>query len=357
MTFNIYQYIHRLKNQNMKFNCGIIGLGRIGCGFDDIPGKKSIDSHSGAYNVHPQANIVALCDIDENKLKKYGIKYGIKSLYVDAKKMFKEESLDCVSICTLADSHLSLIKEASKHKIKGIFLEKPISISLKDAKNIIKICKKNKIKLQIDHQRRFSPFYQKIKKLMNDKKIGELQHCSIYYGSGVANTGSHIFDLINYFFEGIKWVEATQSKNISNNILDPNINGKFECKNNLVCTIQSFDYDKFSLLEFDIIGTKGRIKLNLTDSKAEFFIVSGKLGLAYKKLIKKSDIIKKNKDDIVLGVENLFDSMQNKTKLLSSGNEGYASLENIIAMKLSANKNGKRVELPIKSNSLKISSK
>ena len=338
----------------MKFNCGIIGLGRIGCGFDDIPGKKSINSHAGAYNVHPQANLVALCDIDENKLKKYGIKYGINSLYVDAKKMFREESLDCVSICTLSDSHLSLIREASKYKIKGIFLEKPISISLKDAKSIIKICEKNKIKLQIDHQRRFSLFYQKIKKLMNDKKIGELQHCSIYYGSGVANTGSHIFDLINYFFGGIKWIEATQSKNISNNILDPNLDGKFECKNNLLCTIQSFDYNKFALLEFDIIGTKGRIRLNLIDSKAEFFVVSEKVGLAYKKLIKKSDIIKDNKES---GLENLFNSIQNKSQILSSGKEGYGSLEAIIAMKISANKKGKRIELPIKTNSLKISSR
>lgn len=341
----------------MKFNCGIIGLGRIGCGFDDVSKKKSINSHAGAYRIHSQANLVALCDIDGNKLKKYGKKYGINSLYFDAKKMFKEESLDCVSICTLPDSHLPLIKEASKHKIKGIFLEKPISISLKDAKNIIKICEKNKIKLQIDHQRRFSPFYQKIKKIINDKKFGKLQHCSIYYGSGIANTGSHIFDLINYFFGGIKWIKATQSKNISNNILDPNIDGKFECKNDLLCTIQSFDYNKFALLEFDIIGTKGRIRLNLTDSKAEFFIVSEKLGLAYKKLIKKSDIIKENKDDIVLGLENLFNSIQNKTKILSSGKEGYASLEAIIAMKLSANKKGKRIELPIKSNSLKISSR
>ncbi len=341
----------------MKFNCGIIGLGRIGCGFDDIPNKKSINSHAGAYNANSKANLVSLCDIDINKLKKYGKKYNISSLYSNFQEMFKNEQLDCVSICTLADSHLQIVKEAAKYNIKGIFLEKPISVSLKDAAEIIKICNQNKIKLQIDHQRRFSPFYNKIKNIINSDKFGKLQYCSIYYGSGIANTGSHVFDLINYFFGGIKWVEGIQSKNIPNNPTDPNIDGKFECKNGLICSIQSFDFRKFSLLEFDIIGSKARIRLNLTDSRAEFFEISEKPGLAYKKLIKKPDIMKNKDDDIVLGLENLFYSIQNKTELLSTGSDGFTSLESIIAMRQSANKNGKRVNLPIKSNNFKISSR
>jgi len=271
--------------------------------------------------------------------------------------MFEEKSIDCISICTLADSHLSIVKEAAKYHVKGIFLEKPMSTSLKDAKQILDICKKNKIKLQIDHQRRFSPFYKKIKTIVNSQKFGKLQHCSIYYGSGIANTGSHIFDLINYFFGGIKWVESIESENKSNNKLDPNIDGKFKCKNNLLCTIQSFNYNDFSLLEFDIIGSKARLRVNLTDSKAEFFIISEKSGLAYKKLIKKSEIYEENTNDIVLGLENLLNALQNKTGLLSSGRDGYASLEAIIAMKQSAIKKGKRIRLPLKSYRLTISSK
>ncbi len=66
----------------------------------------------------------------------------------------------------------------------------------------------------------------------------------------------------------------------------------------------------------------------------------------------------KNKDDdVVLGLENLFYSIQNKTVLLSTGSDGFTSLESIIAMRQSANKNGKRVNLPIKSNNFKILSR
>jgi len=342
----------------MKFNCAIIGLGRIGCGFDDVPNKKSIDTHAGAYSNNSETNLVALSDIDDKKLKKYGKKYGISSLYTNFQDMFKNEQLDCVSICTLADSHLQIVKEAAKSNIKGIFLEKPISISLKDAIEIIKICDKNNIKLQIDHQRRFSPFYKKIREIINSEKFGNIQHCSIYYGSGIANTGSHIFDLINYFFGGIKWIEGIPSRNSSNNSNDPNIDGKFECKNGLICNLQSFDSNKYSLLEFDIIGTKARIKINLTDSKAEFFEISKKQGLAYKKLLKKQDIARKGKKtDIVLGLENLLGAIKNDINLLSTGTDGFSSLDSIITIRTSAEKKGKRMNLPINSYKFKISSK
>jgi predicted dehydrogenase len=341
----------------MKYRCGLIGLGRIGCGFDDVPNEKSINTHAGAYTKINDAEFVSLCDMDKDKLKKYGKKYNITSLYSDIGEMLKKEQLDCISICTLADSHLSIVREASKHKIKGIFLEKPISLSLNDAKKIIDVCKKKNITLQIDHQRRFSPFYKKIKKMITDGKLGHLQSCSIYYGSGIANTGSHIFDLINYFFGGIKWIQGTESKNRSNNQNDPNIDGKFECKNGLICSIQSFDYNKFAILEMDIIGTKARIRLNLTESTGELFEISKKLGLAYKKLDGKKELKKNDNMDIVLGVKNLFKSIQNKEQIICSGYDGYASLEAIIAIRLSAQQNGGKIDLPIRSNKYKISSR
>ena len=73
----------------MKIRCGVIGLGRIGCGFDDDPNKKSISTHASAYHFNKNANLVTLCDIDQDKLSKYGKKYNVIKLYSDYKKCFK----------------------------------------------------------------------------------------------------------------------------------------------------------------------------------------------------------------------------------------------------------------------------
>ena len=122
----------------MNYKCAIVGLGRIGCGFDDDPSRKSIITHAGSYIVNKKAQLVSLCDVDESKLSKYGKKYNVRSLYTDYKKMLSSEKLDCLSVCTLNDSHLEIVEEASKYYLKGIFLEKPISNNLENASKIIK---------------------------------------------------------------------------------------------------------------------------------------------------------------------------------------------------------------------------
>ena len=94
-----------------------------------------------------KSDLIALCDIDKKKLSKYGKKYHVPGLYTNIHELFKNEKLDCVSICTLAVSHLEMVREATKHDIQGIFLEKPISDNLENAKTIVNLCKKKKYKI------------------------------------------------------------------------------------------------------------------------------------------------------------------------------------------------------------------
>lgn len=341
-----------------KYNCGIIGLGRIGCSFDDNPKKTSISTHAGAYSKSKYANLVALCDIDKTKLVKYGKKYNVSGIYTDLNKMFQNENLDCISICTLSETHLDIVKSATKYAVKGIFVEKPISDSLPNAKKIIHLCKQKNVKLQVDHQRRFEPLYHKIKNLINHKKLGFIQQMSVNYVAGIVNTGSHFFDLLRYLMGEIEWVQGQYSKNASNNPSDPNIDGVLKFRNGAFCNVNAFDIKNFRIFELDIIGSKGRILIDLTESSARYFQVGEKgKGVKYTGLIEKPFSQKKQKDSIVLGVENLLNSIENNTENLCKGEDGYASLEAVIAMKNSAKHNGKLIHLPLKNNTDKISSK
>jgi len=341
-----------------KFRCGIIGLGRIGCGFDDDPHKKIISTHAGAYMNNEKTDLIALCDIDKKKLSKYGKKYHVSGLYSNINEMFACEKLDCVSICTLADSHLEIVREVTAHDLYGIFLEKPISDSLASAKKIINLCKKKNIKLQIDHQRRFDPFYKNIKNLINSKKFEPVQYSGINYVAGISNTGSHLFDLCRLFFGEVAYVIGKYSKNNSYNDIDPDIDGFIKFKNGIFCYIHSFDVNQFRIVEFDIIGKKVRIRLDLTDSTIEYF-ESCKImnGIPYFGLVKKSFNLKSNKEPIVKGLENLIYSIERNVNPLCTGKDGYLSLEIIIALIDSAKHNGKKVSLPLKKKTYIISSK
>ncbi len=257
-----------------QLSCGIIGCGRIGCAFDESDGI--IKTHAGAYTKNPLTKLVSICDIDKNKVKKYGEKFNVKNLYTNSAEMLKNERLDCVSICTLIDSHLGLIKEASKYNIPGIFLEKPMSNSIKNTKEIIDICKKKNITLVIDHQRRFDPFYHSIKKFISQKNMGSVKFVHVYYGGGIVNTGTHIFDVLRLFFGECGSIKSTQSKNMSGNKLDPNLDIILEFVTGVVCYINAVDIRNYNILEMDIIGTRGRLMLNLASDTVNYFQVSKK---------------------------------------------------------------------------------
>ena len=336
--------------------CAVIGCGRIGCGFDD-DSNGIVRTHAGSYYKNSKTKLVALCDMDTNKLKKYGAKYHISGLYVQSSDMFKKEDIECVSICTLVETHLELVKEAAKFNIKGIFLEKPISSTLQQAQKIIEICKKHKISLVIDHQRRFDPFYNIIKQLIQQKKFGEIQIINVYYGSGIANTGTHLFDILRLFFGEIISIQATLSKNNSNNSIDPNLDITLEFSNKTICRIQALDYGNYGLFEMDILGTLGRIKLDLASNQIEYFTINDKNSLVYKKLIPSKIRIKRSHHSAIeLGVQNLIESIRTKKEPQSTGYDGYKSLELIVASIQSA-KIGRKIHLPLTNKNYNINSK
>lgn len=339
-----------------NLQCAVIGCGRIGCGFDDGI-DMVIRTHAGSYYTNSYCNLVALCDIDKSKLEKYGKKYNISGLYTESSKMFKQENIYCVSICTLIDTHLTLVKEAVNAGVKGIFLEKPISDTLSNSKKIIDICKKNNVALIIDHQRRFDPFYHSLKQTLG--RIGNLQLVNVLSGSGIANTGSHLFDLIRFLFGELTLVTANFSRNKSSNQFDPNLDIVLTLREHqgTLCKISSLDYSNYALFEMDVIGTTGRIKINLTSNEFNYYSVTNKDSIAYKKLVESDVQIKQSKQSsIQLAVQNLIHSIKTRQEPMCTGYDGYKSLELIIASIISAKK-GRPVKIPLTNNSYKISSK
>ena len=338
-----------------KLNCAVIGCGRIGCGFDDNH-SNLIKTHAGSYFKNSQTNLVALCDIDKKKLEKYAKKYKISKTYTSTSELFKNEKLDCVSICTLVSTHLKIVEEAANSGVKGIFLEKPISDSINDAKKIIEICKRNKIKLQINHQRRFHPIYLKIKKVLDEKKIGEIQFINVYYGAGIANTGSHMFDLLRMLFGEIKYVKSQYSKNKSQNKNDPNLDMTIEFFNSITCQINSLDYTNYAIFNMEIYGMKGVLKMDLIKNEGKLLKISNKSNVY--KILEKEIIIaaKIFETPIQMGLRNIINSIKLDKKIQSNGNDGMKSLEIIIAAMKSA-KQKKQITLPLSNNQFKINSK
>lgn len=337
----------------MKIYCGVIGCGRIGCGFDENNSSNLIKTHSKAYLKNPNSVLTSFADIDKKKLKKYGHVFNIKNLYTDPEEMFKKENLDCVSICTHAESHLPLTKLAIKHNIRGIIIEKPISNSLNNALKILDLCQKNKVILSINHQRRCDPFYHSIADFIR-KNMKEIQSSRIIYGGGISNTGSHLFDVVRMLFGEASSIQAILSKNESNNKKDPNLDVVVKFKNKVVCNLEAVNTKNFGIFELDVLGTKNRINLNMITNKITMYEIGKKIQDYNALVLKKNPFnATRNATDIRQTINNVIDCIENCKEPMSKGTDGFKSLEMIVASKMSAEKN-KEIHFPINNKNYKI---
>lgn len=331
----------------MKFRCAVIGCGRIGCGFDEKGNTNLIRTHAKSYLKNSKTQLTALADIDSRKLKKYGKIFNVKNLYLDPSLMLEKENLDCVSICTHASSHLHLTEKAIKNRVKAVIVEKPISDSLTNARKIIQICKKNNVILGVNHQRRFDPFYHSLAKFIR-KKMKKIQNSRVIYGGGITNTGSHLFDVLRLFFGEPSSIQAYPSQNKSHNPKDPNLDAIVDFKNGVRCNLFAVDTKNYGVFEIDMLGIDKRIRLNMITNDISFY--SKGVGIQdYNtlKLKKNPFLSKRNATDIRLTINNVVDCLDNGTKPLSSGMDGYNSLELIVASRLSA-RNKKKMKFPLK---------
>ena len=79
--------------KNGKFGFGIIGCGIIG------------GTHANAIKEVEEAELVAVCDVDEAKGRAFGEQHGCTNFYKNYLEMVKDPAVDIVSICTPSGIH------------------------------------------------------------------------------------------------------------------------------------------------------------------------------------------------------------------------------------------------------------
>jgi predicted dehydrogenase len=143
-----------------KLRVGVIGLG-IGRG------------HAKAFQTHLFAEVVAIADKDEARLKKVGEELDISSRYTSGEEMLKKESLDIVSVATPNKFHKPLTV-AGLRAGAHVFCEKPMAMHAQEAREMIEASKKAKRRIMIDFSYRFNPESLALKREVDRGTIGEV---------------------------------------------------------------------------------------------------------------------------------------------------------------------------------------
>jgi len=102
----------------MMVKVGVVGLGIMG------------RTHTRAYRGHPNAEVIAVCDIDKSRAESFAKEFSVKKVYTDFWEMAEDPEIEAVSITTpdfLHKEPVIAFAENGKH----VLLEKPMPLHLK----------------------------------------------------------------------------------------------------------------------------------------------------------------------------------------------------------------------------------
>lgn len=182
----------------------LIGCGSMGsyC-MDELVGIRSRIilpyGHAEVVKMHPRTELVAGADPDPGRLEDFGRRWGVTSLYTDHRDMLEREQPDIVCIASPPDLHAQHVIDSAERGVKGIFCEKPLAPTLREADALIQACDEHGVRLSINHTRRGDPFVQQARRLIDEGELGQILTLQITWAGRLFLTGTHCFDLLNYF--------------------------------------------------------------------------------------------------------------------------------------------------------------
>jgi predicted dehydrogenase len=128
------------------------------------------------FNILKSENVVALCDVNELRLKEALEVFPKAKTYVDWRRLLDQKDVEAVIICT-ADHHHAFIANWALNRDMHVFCEKPLGISVEEARVVRANYLKRKAKVATQHgtQRHAYPNFERLRELILDKAIGELK--------------------------------------------------------------------------------------------------------------------------------------------------------------------------------------
>jgi len=149
-------------------------------------------------------------DLDDNKLKKFRdtSTYRDIKFATSYKQAMTDKKLSAIVVATPPDTHYDIAREALINK-KHVFIEKPMTLDVGEAENLIELSnRKNKI-LMVGHTFLYTPEVRKIKEIIDSGELGKIQyiHASrlnlgkFQSANVVADLSPHDISIFNYLLD------------------------------------------------------------------------------------------------------------------------------------------------------------
>jgi predicted dehydrogenase len=152
----------------------IIKWGFIGCG--EVCELKS----GPAFGEVEGSSVVAVMSRSEEKARSYANRHGVKKWYTDAQQLIIDPEVNAVYVATPPSSHATFAIMAMKAG-KPVYVEKPLASSYDDCSRINYVSEQTGQPCFVAYYRRYLPYFQKVKEIIDKKMIGEAVNVQIRF--------------------------------------------------------------------------------------------------------------------------------------------------------------------------------
>ena len=261
--------------------------------------------------------LVAVCDADSKKSKEYGEKYSVNH-YESLDELLTSEEFDGAFVVTPTSTHTEIAKKLLEAK-KHVFVEKPMTYKSEDGDRLAKLAEKNKVILTCGYIERFNPAVDVVKKIVNEKKYGELVMLEFHRENRmplhikdvgiIYDTSVHDIDTANWLFDDMPQVVFARAGKIKHEHED------------FASIMLGYKNDKVAIISSNWITPKKVRKFSAVCTEA---IISSDF-ITQEITVEKneeSEIIQNKKEEpLMREIQNFLDSIENKTKQIVKSQE------------------------------------
>jgi predicted dehydrogenase len=178
----------------------MIGIGIVGYGYWGPNLVRNFSEVKGAQ-------VAAVCDLSPDKLAIAQRRYPTIRATSDFNELLRDPKVDAVVVATPVRTHFKLAMAALKAG-KHVLVEKPITETSAEARQLIEEAARRKVVLMVDHTFIYTPAIRKIRELVSANELGNIY----YYDSVRVNLGlfqqdvNVIWDLAVHDFSILEYI-------------------------------------------------------------------------------------------------------------------------------------------------------
>ncbi len=256
--------------------------------------------------------LVAVCDADSQKSKEYGEKYSVNH-YETLDELLASEEFDGAFVVTPTSTHTEITKKLLEAK-KHVFVEKPMTYKSEDGERLAKLAEKNKVILTCGYIERFNPAVDVVKKIVKEKKFGELVMLEFHRENRmplhikdvgiIYDTSVHDIDTANWLFDDMPHVVFARAGRIKHEHED------------FASIMLGYKNDKVAIISSNWITPKRVRKFNAVCTDA---IISSDF-ITQEIIVEKSDesetIQNKKQEPLSLEIQSFLGAIEGKNELI-----------------------------------------